>query len=1155
MICWMIFGPAAPAGLAAQSVAKDAGSSDSALLTIEGKVEVSAANSSTWAAGRTNQTLQVGDRLRTGARSRASIRLSNKSVLRVNELTTLKIQAPPGASSTPVLDLGSGSTYFFNRERPTDVEFRTPLASGAIRGTEFHLAVAEDGRTVLSLLDGLVTLNNEQGQIELKTGEQGVVESGKAPNKTSVIEAINIIQWCLYYPAVLDVDELGLDADARRALAESLTAYRSGDLLKALAAYPEDRSPASDPERIYRAGLLQSIGQVEQAERQLKEVSTSPLADALRQMAAAVKFQPWNRSAPPASATEWLAESYYQQSRAQLDAALEGARAAAKKSPGLGLAWARVAELEFGFGRTTQALGALEESLRLSPRNAQAIALNGFVLAAQSRIAEATLLFDEAIAIDPALGNAWLGRGLCRIRQGNAEAGRQDLQVAAMLEPNRALLRSYLGKAFANARDQKLATKELALAKRLDPDDPTAWLYSALLNQQQNRVNEAVRDLERSQELNDNRRLFRSRLLLDQDRAVRGANLAGIYRDAGMTDVSVREASRAVNSDYANYSAHLFLASSYDALRDPKQLNLRYETPWLSELLTAHLLAPVGAGSLSQYVSQQEYSRLFERDRLGVSSSTEYLSSGNWHQSGSQYGTVRDFSYALDGDYLLDNGQRPNNDFESISVSARVKYQITPADSVYLQAQYNKYEFGDVRQVYDQSSGSGTLRVKETQEPNVYAGYHHEWGPGSHTLILAGRLQDTLDQSDPNATILTLDKNASGQVTAVTPRSFDLSYERDLEAYSAELQQIWQPNAQTIVAGARFQTGGVDTDAELGRNPVAFPPIYANPPASQQFDSDLQRLSIYAYDYWQVLDSVQLIAGLSYDRLEYPRNSEVPPLSDEQTTKDQVSPKAGLVWTPLKDTVVRGAYTRSLGGVFYDASVRLEPTQVAGFNQAFRSLIPESVVGLVPGSQFETFGVALDQRFKSQTYLSVTGELLKSEGERVVGVFDFSPPTLPAVPSGTREQLDFEERSLTVTVNQLIGDHLAVGASYRLAEADLEDEFLDIPASASASARQDVSATLHQVNLFVRVNHHSGFFSQLDTVWSQQSNRGYSPDIPGDDFWQFNIYAGYRFLHRRAELKVGLLNITDEDYRLNPLTLYSELPRERTLAASFKFYF
>jgi hypothetical protein len=108
-----------------------------------------------------------------------------------------------------VLDLGAGSTYFFSREKPATVEFRTPLASGAIRGTEFNLAVADDGRTTLSLLDGFVELRSGQGQIDLKTGEQGVVEPGKAPTKTAVIDAINIIQWCLYYPAVLDTDELG----------------------------------------------------------------------------------------------------------------------------------------------------------------------------------------------------------------------------------------------------------------------------------------------------------------------------------------------------------------------------------------------------------------------------------------------------------------------------------------------------------------------------------------------------------------------------------------------------------------------------------------------------------------------------------------------------------------------------------------------------------------------------------------------------------------------------------------------------------------------------------------------------------------------------------------------------------------------------------
>src|SRR5205807_8324889 len=115
-----------------------------------------------------------------------------------------------------------------------------------------------------------------------------------------------------------------------------------------------------------------------------------------------------------------------------------------------------------------------------------------------------------------------------------------------------------------------------------------------------------------------------------EDRAVRSANLAHIYRDAGMIDWSVREASRAVALDYGNYSAHLFLANSYDDLQDPNRVNLRYETPAESEYLIANLLAPVSAGTLSQAISQQDYSKLFEGDRFGTVSSTEYLSRGAW---------------------------------------------------------------------------------------------------------------------------------------------------------------------------------------------------------------------------------------------------------------------------------------------------------------------------------------------------------------------------------------------------------------------------------------------------------------------------------------------------------------------------------------------
>jgi hypothetical protein len=59
----------------------------------------------------------------------------------------------------------------------------------------------------------------------------------------------------------------------------------------------------------------------------------------------------------------------------------------------------------------------------------------------------------------------------------------------------------------------------------------------------------------------------------------------------------------------------------------------------------------------------------------------------------------------------------------------------------------------------------------------------------------------------------------------------------------------------------------------------------------------------------------------------------------------------------------------------------------------------------------------------------------------------------------------------------------------------------------------------------------------------------------GDDFWQFNVLAGYRLAQRRIEVTVGLLNLTDQNYQLNPLTLYNDLPRERTFMARLRLNF
>src|SRR5262249_26020124 len=117
-------------------------------------------------------------------------------------------------------------------------------------------------------------------------------------------------------------------------------------------------------------------------------------------------------------ASEWLAFSYQHQSTNGLPAALAAARRAVEISPEFGFGWARVAELEFSFGRTSVAKEAVERSLIVSPNNAQAYALRGFLQAADSRIHDAIASFDRAIAIDSGLGNAWLGRGLCKRRLG-----------------------------------------------------------------------------------------------------------------------------------------------------------------------------------------------------------------------------------------------------------------------------------------------------------------------------------------------------------------------------------------------------------------------------------------------------------------------------------------------------------------------------------------------------------------------------------------------------------------------------------------------------------------------------------------------------------------------------------------------------------------
>jgi Tfp pilus assembly protein PilF len=1107
--------------------------------------------------------LYPGDQLRIGRGSDATVRLADQTIARLGPETHLRVLDPlPREASLGVL---FGRLFFLHRDQPGRVRVSTATVTAAIEGTEFSLEVAEaDGTTWLDLFDGKVTMTNAAGELTLTSGHAGLTRPGLAPVATAMIAAVNIIQWNLYYPAVLNLDELPLRNDTRALLKQSLLAYQRGNLPGAAAHYPEGRAPISAEEKVYLAAVRLGAGQTDEALDLLDSLpsndtnQTTRLASALRLLVAAAKFlnRPSTPNLQPATSTEWLAESYYQQSRFDLEAARDAVRKAVSTAPEFGFALARLAELEFSFGRIAPAHVILDRSLALSPENPQAVALQGFLLAARNQVAPAIAAFDRAIALDSGLANAWLGRGLCRIRQGKIEEGREDLLVAAATEPQRAILRSYLGKALIITYEHPLARHELELAKQFDKNDPTAWLYSALLNQLDNRINRAVSDLERSQALNDNRAVYRSRELLDQDRAVRGVNLANIYHDATLTTVAYREAVRAVHEDYANFSAHLFLANSFNRLRDPRQFNLRYESPWLSEYLVANLLAPVGGGTLSQLVSTEEYSRLFERDRLGLVSTTEYLSNGDWLQAAAQYGRAGNFAYALEEVYRSQNGYWPNGDSERLTVSAQSKVQISPKDDIFLQAIYYDAEGGDLAQHHSVDEVNRSVRFEETQEPLLIAGYHRAWTPFSHTLLMAARLHDSLSFTNSVQSMIDLD------LDRVVPGSvgrfpLPLHYESELEIYTAELQHIWQWRNYVTIVGARYQTGEFDTTNAM---PEIRPSFLAIPATAKRVEADLERVTMYAYQHWEPLSPLRLIGGLSYDRLTFPENFRNPPISSGDESTSRLSPKAGLIWSLATNTTVRGAYTRSLGGVSIDQSFQLEPAQVAGFAQTFRSLLPESVAGSAAASRHETFGLALDQKLPTGTYLGVAGEWLESKGTRQVGAFryPFSAP-FPAVPSITPEELHFRERTLHVSANQLLGEQWAVGLAYRVSKADLSDEFTEVPSGTEEIEgfvrREHLEATLHQIHWQAAWSSPIGLFATFDSVFSSQDNSGYSPRLLDDHFWQFNIFAGYRFPRRKAELSIGLLNITDQDYRLNPLNLTPELPRERTLAVRFRMAF
>ena len=195
------------------------------LIYIQGQVAIRRGGAGESVAAQINQPLYQGDEIATGPASRAAILSLDESQIKLNENTTLFLRsvAPsprlrladtiPGAlESVPrsLYKLLKGELWLRNNKEEFRFEMETPAVTATIRGTEFNLRVLPDGASFFALLEGRLLLSNSYGEVDLRSGEEGVAYPGKAPFKRVLVQPTDAVQWVLYYPGFISYRDLPL---------------------------------------------------------------------------------------------------------------------------------------------------------------------------------------------------------------------------------------------------------------------------------------------------------------------------------------------------------------------------------------------------------------------------------------------------------------------------------------------------------------------------------------------------------------------------------------------------------------------------------------------------------------------------------------------------------------------------------------------------------------------------------------------------------------------------------------------------------------------------------------------------------------------------------------------------------------------------------
>ena len=453
-----------------------------------------------------------------------------------------------------------------------------------------------------------------------------------------------------------------------------------------------DQALARDPQFALAYGLRSNIFLVQNQKARALEAAEQAVA------------------ANPSLPSAYLDLSLVKQAEFQLEDALQAARQAVKLDPENPRALIQESSLLFGMGRLKEAFKIAERARQKAPQDAMVNTVWGFLQLARYRVSEARAAFEAAIAQDSTLGLPHLGLGLVLFRRNQTEAAVGEMRKATLLEPMVSLYNSYLGKAYYEVKQDRQAKKSLALAKQLDPHDPTPYFYDAIRLQSINRPVEAVQELQKSIDLNDDRAVYRSRLLLDEDLAARDAALGKIYNEVGFGQLGLNEGWKSLASDPANYSAHLLLADSYSALT-------RHEVARVSEVLQSQLLQPINitpvqpqlaetrlnilAGAGPTTTSLYEYNPLFVRDRPTLFATAIAGNHDTWGDEVILSGISDQFSYSLGQFHYETNGFRENNDQQHDIYNLFAQVAVTPQFNLQVEYRRRETEQGDLALNFD----------------------------------------------------------------------------------------------------------------------------------------------------------------------------------------------------------------------------------------------------------------------------------------------------------------------------------------------------------------------------------------------------------------------------------------------------------------------